>query len=85
MYQFDGLSKIFENHMKDKYQNNLTMETILFTLFQECVRWKKLGFCVIICLMSNPINPWYINYSLVPQFLIKNLIKIDPVHQKEII
>ena len=25
--------------------------------------------------MSNPINPWYINYNLIPQFLINCGIK----------
>ena len=50
-----------------------------FSRFSRTCSVKKKGFCV--CLVSYPINPWYINYSLVPQFLIK----IDPVHRKEII
>ena len=38
-------------------------------------------YIVYICLMSNFINTWYTNYSLIPQYLIKT----DPIHRKEII
>ena len=36
MYQFDGWSETFQNHMKDKCQNNLSVETILFIFSRIC-------------------------------------------------
>ena len=41
MYQFDGWSETFQNHMKDKSQNNLTVEKVLFTFFKNVFGGKK--------------------------------------------
>ena len=43
MYQFDGCSETFQNHMEDKYQNNLTMQTVLF-IFSKMCSVEKLRF-----------------------------------------
>ena len=54
------------------------MEIIHF--FQEYVWWKK-GFLCHNLFNVQSDQPRYINYSLLSQFLIK----IDPIHLKEII
>ena len=44
MYQFDGWSETFQNHMEDKKQNNSTMETVLFIFFSKMCSVKKIKF-----------------------------------------
>ena len=41
MYQFDGWSEIFQNHMEDKCQNNSNVETIVFNFFKNVFGEKK--------------------------------------------
>ena len=43
-YQFNGWSETFQNHIKDKCQNNSTMEIVLFTFFKNVFGEKNMIF-----------------------------------------
>ena len=44
MYQFNGWSETFQNHIENKSQNNSNVEKILFTFFKNVFGRKKIRF-----------------------------------------